>query len=56
MTRFKVTLRDRSLEIHQADRVIDAGGRVRLVDEDGREVAAWEADEVHAIQEVDDAR
>ncbi|MDP2497803.1 MAG: hypothetical protein Q8W44_07390 [Candidatus Palauibacterales bacterium] len=54
MTRFKVTFRDRSIEIYQADRVVDAYGEVRLMDSDDREVASWDEEEVHAIQEVED--
>lgn len=54
MTRFKVIFRDRSMEIHQADRVDEAGGRVRLLDDAGGEVAAWDAGEVRSIQEVEE--
>lgn len=54
MTRFKVIFRDRSMEIHQAARVDRAGERVRLVDDGGDEVAAWDADEVRSIQEVEE--
>lgn len=56
MTRFKVTFRDRTIEIHQADRVVDRHGKVRLLDGDGEEVASWDGDEVHAIQEVEAER
>lgn len=56
MTRFKVTFRDRSIEIYRADRVVTAYGEVRLMDDDDREVAAWDEDDVHAIQEVDEER
>lgn len=54
MTRFKVIFRDRSMEIRQADRVEKAGGRVRLVDDAGEEVASWDAGEVRSIQEVEE--
>jgi len=56
MARFKVTFRDRSIEIYEADRVVDAYGEVRLMDADDREVASWDESEVHAIQEVDEER
>lgn len=56
MTRYKVTFRDRSIEIHQADRVVNAYGEVRLMDGDDREVASWDEEEVHAVQEVDEER
>lgn len=57
MPRFKVTFRDRSMEIYRADRVVSAYGEVRLMDGDDREVACWDEDEVHSIQEVEeDAR
>ena len=54
MTRFKVIFRDRSIEVHQADRVVTSGNRVRLGDEGGEEVAAWDAGEVDSIQEVEE--
>lgn len=54
MARFKVTFRDRSIEIFQADRVVDAYGEVRLLDGEDREVASWDEEEVRAIQEVDE--
>jgi hypothetical protein len=54
MTRFKVIFRDRSMEIHRAARVEQAGDRVRLVDDAGDEVAAWDAGEVRSIQEVEE--
>lgn len=54
MPRFKVIFRDRSIEVHQADRVVTSGDRVRLVDEGGEEVAAWDAAEVDSIQEVEE--
>jgi len=54
MTRFKVIFADRSMEVRQAARVETAGGRVRLVGEGGEEVAAWDADEIESIQEVDE--
>lgn len=54
MTTFRVTFRDRSIEMHQADRMVDAHGEVRLLDEDGEEVASWGAEEVEAIQELDE--
>lgn len=54
MTRFKVIFRDRTMEIRQADRVEKAGGRVRLVDDAGEEVASWDAGEVRSIQEVEE--
>lgn len=54
MTRFKVTFRDRSMEIYRADRVVSAYGEVRLMDGDDREVASWDEDEVHSIQEVEE--
>lgn len=53
---FKVTLRDRSIEMYRADRMVDAHGRVRLLDGEGEEVAAWDEDEVRAVQKVDDPR
>lgn len=56
MARFKVTFRDRSIELFEADRVVSAHGRVRLMDEDDREVASWDEEEVEAIQEVDEER
>jgi len=56
MARFKVTFRDRSIEIYEADRVVDAHGEVRLLASDDREVASWDEAEVHAIQEVDEER
>lgn len=56
MARYKVTFRDRSIEIHEAERVREARDDVRLVDEEGREVASWDVDEVHAIQEVEEER
>lgn len=54
MTRFKVIFRDRSMEVRQAARVETAAGRVRLVGEGGEEVAAWDADEIDSIQEVEE--
>lgn len=54
MTRFKVIFRDRSMEIRQAARVVESGDRVRLVDEAGEEVAAWDAGEIRSIQEVEE--
>ncbi|MFW6192874.1 MAG: hypothetical protein ACOC83_05265 [Gemmatimonadota bacterium] len=54
MTRFKVIFRDRSIEIRQAARVEEQGGRVRLVDDAGEEVASWDAGEIRSIQEVDE--
>ena len=54
MTTFRVTFRDRSIEMHQADRIVDAYGEVRLLDEDGEEVASWTEEEVEAIQKVDE--
>lgn len=56
MTRYKVTFRDRSIEIFQADRIVDAYGEVRLMGSDDREVASWDQEEVHAIQEVEEER
>lgn len=56
MTRFKVTFRDRSIEIYRADRVVTARGEVRLLDADDGEVAAWDEEEVHAVQEVEERR
>ena len=53
MERFKVTFRDRRIEMIQADRIVDAYGEVRLLDEDGEEVASWDEEEVHAIQKVE---
>lgn len=52
--RYKVILRDRSIEIHQADRIVNAYGEVRLMDEDHEEVASWDEDEVHSIQEIEE--
>ncbi len=54
MPRFKVIFRDRSMEVRRAARVETAGDRVRLLDEGGEEVAAWDADEVRSIQEVEE--
>lgn len=54
MTTFRVTFRDRSIEMHQADRIVDAHGEVRLLDEDGEEVASWTEEEIEAIQKVDE--
>jgi hypothetical protein len=54
MPRFKVIFRDRRIEVFQADRVDTSGDRVRLVDEGGEEVAAWDAGEVASIQEVEE--
>ena len=54
MTQFKVTLRDRSIQMVQADRMVDAYGEVRLLDEDGEEVAAWDEEEVRAVQKIDE--
>lgn len=54
MTTFRVTFRDKSIEMHRADRVVAARGRVELLDGDGEEVASWSEEEVHAIQEVDE--
>lgn len=54
MTRLKVIFRDRSMEVRQAARVETADGRVRLVGEGGEEVAAWDADEIDSIQEVEE--
>lgn len=54
MPRFKVIFRDQSIEVYQADRVVAAGERVRLMDEGGAEVAAWGATEVTSIQEVEE--
>lgn len=56
MARYKVTFRDRSIEIFGADRVVEARGEVRLVDADDREVASWPEEEVRAIQEVEEER
>ena len=54
MPRFKVIFRDRSIEIHQAERVVASGDRVRLVDGAGEEVAAWDAGVIDSIQEVEE--
>lgn len=54
MTRFKVTFRDRSIEIYRADRVVTAYGEVRLMDADDSEVASWNEEQVHSIQEVEE--
>jgi hypothetical protein len=54
MTRFKVIFRDRSIQIFQADRVVTSGDRVRLVDEEGEEVASWDGEAVASIQEVEE--
>lgn len=54
MPRFKVIFRDRTMEIRQAARVDAGGDRVRLLDGDGQEVAAWDATEIRSIQEVEE--
>lgn len=54
MPRFKVIFRDQSIEVREADRVVTSGDRVRLVDEGGEEVAAWDTGEVVSIQEVEE--
>ncbi len=54
MDRYKVTFRDRSIEIHEADRILEAYGEVRLMDRDNEEVASWDKEEVRAIQEIDE--
>lgn len=56
MARFKVTFRDRSIEIFRADRVVTAYGEVRLMGADDEEVASWDEEEVRAIQEVEEER
>lgn len=53
MEQFRVTYRDRSIEIFQADRLVERGDEVRLLDEEGREVASWGEEEVHSIQKVE---
>lgn len=53
MEQFRVTYRDRSIEIFQADRLVEGGGEVRLLDDEGREVASWGEEEVHSIQKVE---
>jgi len=54
MDRFKVTFTDKSIEIHEAKRVVNAYGTVTLKDDDHEEVASWPEDEVEAIQKFDD--
>lgn len=54
MARYRVTFRDRSIELYEADRVTKSGAEVRLVDADGDEVASFDEEEVHAIQKVDE--
>lgn len=54
MPRLKVIFRDRRIEVREAARVVETGGRVRLLDEGGDEVAAWDADEVSSVQEVEE--
>lgn len=53
MARYKVTFRDRSIELYEADRVVKSGPDVRLVDADDEEVASFDEEEIHAIQKVD---
>lgn len=53
MDSFRVTFRDRSIEMYQADRLVEAYGEVRLLDEDGDEVASWTEEEVHSVQKVE---
>lgn len=53
MERFKVTFRDRRIEMVQADRLVEAHGRVRLLDEEGDEVASWSDEEIRSIQKVE---
>lgn len=54
MTRYKVIFQDRSIEIHQADRIVNAYGEVRLMDDDHEEVASWDEEEIHSIQEIEE--
>lgn len=55
MDRYRVTFTDKRIEIHEADRIVNAYGEVRLMDDDHEEVASWPEDEVEAIQKFDDA-
>ena len=55
MDRFKVTFTDESIEIHEAKRVVNAYGEVKLMDDDHQVVASWDEGEVEAIQKFDDA-
>ncbi len=54
MDPYKVTFHDRSIEIHQADRIVEAYSEDRLMDKDPEEVASWDEGEVRAIQEIDE--
>lgn len=52
MEQFRVIYRDRSIEIFQADRLVEKGGEVRLLDDEDGEVASWSEEEIHSIQKM----
>lgn len=53
MESYKVTFSDRSIEMYRADRMVQAYGEVRLLDQEGGEVASWSEEEIHSIQKVE---